>query len=307
MKAKDFEELHDLIMGNLHIDNILKRGLFTQPATSLILNLKDEKEFNVVNTKDNIDWTDPDADCLIYRYNKHKYSPMFIHTAFLLHKAKGKKKSTFSIPLPLPRANHLQLQNMVYLDQMNKNLDVDIDLADLLNYVNKKENLNLKDVVKMYYEKLHSINKESYENTRKADKVAKTGISDKVLIENYIAELDSKSGNISLFSEKFSQIENEIRGLYRCGVFSEKGKNVQEEEDIISEKLLEIITEFVECVNMDYLHFVIRNVLREDMKYFEKLSQKIDKFINDIDLRYVSPIDKLLLSAPLITFRLNII
>jgi hypothetical protein len=306
MNAKDFEELHNLLMGNLHIDNILKRGLYTQPAVSLILDIKDEKEFNIVNTKDNLDWTDPDADCLIFRYNKYKYSPLFIQIAFLLHKMSGSKTNTFSISERLPKNNYLQLKNIVYLGQMVKKLDVDIDLNDLLKYAMKKKKLNLLDVVKMYYEKLNSINKDAYENTIKADEIAKTKMTDDVLIKEYINEIDSKLGETTLLFEKISQIKSEVRGLYRVGFFDEEARTVSEEEDIISEKLLLIITEFVECANLDYLHFVAKDVLRGDMDYFENLGIKIDKFINEIDLKYVSPIDKLLLSAPLITFRINI-
>ncbi len=297
MNEKDFKNLYNLLKENLYKESPLKRDFFTHPALSLILNVIDEKDFSNLNTKDNYVWKDSNVKCEIYRNNKKKYTPLFIAISYLFHRINGNDKETFSIPLPLPVENHLQLRNTVHHLSMTNNLDWDINLTDFLIEVGKRKKVDLYSIVKMYYAKLEKENKEAYENNIALEEDAKNEISDEVLIKQFVSNFDQ----FSIFKENIKTLKHEFNKLVNQNVFGDIPPHTSDE------KLFLCISEYMECVDMDLVQHLYRKLYREDMDYFATFAQKINQFIDEIDLRYVSLTDKILMAAPLIAFRTNVI
>jgi len=302
MEIKDLEKVFELIQKNIHSENIGNRSLFSQPALSMILNIIDEKEFA---SRDSVELADNKEDSEIFRLNKDKDTPFFISMAYLLHMINGKAKKSFHFPTPLTIRCSSSLREVLYQNSMEENTKLDINLDDFINDIKKKKKVDLYSVIKLYYNKLEKENKKTYEKTKIVEFETKNIVPDEILIQNYISSIDEDLEDILVFSRSIGLLANEFQKLVKHGVFGQIPPNKSENE-YASDKLLLCLSEYMECLLSDLQIATIRKQYQMDKDYFENFAKTTIKFINEIDLRFISLTDKILMVSPLIAFKTNI-
>lgn len=312
MKSKEFKskyfDLYNFLLEKSQIETNYEE-LTTRSKIndylSFILNVKksDIKDEKYENSK--FDLADTHTPIEILRVLDERYPPLKIEIMYIVHLMNNGTKNDFYLPEELNDKEKQALKNLVFLYGISAKRFKRINPDKLSDKCWKRKKLNLFDTIKLFFDDFEKENNEEMIFYNDYSSIREKTLSDKEILNAFIYFIDPHitTSDLQQFKSGFKELIFEIEELALNGFFGENP--VVDWEKFYYEKAINILYEFVECLNADTIMASQKRDIRKEIDFVKNLADTLYNLDSKINYDHLPLIDQILLIAPMITLLQN--
>jgi hypothetical protein len=241
----------------------------------------------------------------IFRALDERNPPLKIEIMYMIHLAQHREKREFCLPEKLIESEKQALKNLVFIYGMSTQKFKEVDEDNLSDKLEMYSKLNIFDTMIEFFNVFEEENKDTMNIFNDYSSIREQELSDQEILNAFLYFIDPNitDDDLQQFRTGFRELIIEIKKLKSSGFFKEETD--AQNEKFYELKALDILYEFVECIDADTILSSHKREIRKEIDFMRNLADNIMEFDRKLDYEHLPIVDQVLLMAPLITLVKN--